>query len=223
MKKIAVIYTDIKDKFGLPRQSGIVDGLTGRIVFEPEYRRVEAVRGLEGFSHIWLLWEFEGFDGESFSPTVRPPKLGGNKRVGVFATRSPNRPNPIGLSAVKLVDIDLDCADAPVITVSGVDMKDKTKILDIKPYLPSSDRIPDAAGGFAGEIERKPLVTAFASGTADKLTDEEIEVVKKLMAEDPRPGYIDDPGRIYGMKYKSYDIRFTVSDGTAVIREIVKT
>ncbi|MBQ1847683.1 MAG: tRNA (N6-threonylcarbamoyladenosine(37)-N6)-methyltransferase TrmO, partial [Clostridia bacterium] len=126
MKKIAVIRTDIKDKFGLPRQSGIVKELKGRIVFEPEYRRIEAVRGLEGFSHIWLLWEFEGFGNGAFSPTVRPPKLGGNKRVGVFATRSPNRPNPIGLSAVKIEDIDLNCADAPVITVSGVDMKDGT-------------------------------------------------------------------------------------------------
>ena len=220
MKKIAVIRTDVKDKFGLPRQSGIVKELTGKIVFEPEYRRIEAVRGLEGFSHIWLLWKFEGFGKGEFSPTVRPPKLGGNKRVGVFATRSPNRPNPIGLSAVKIENIDLKCADAPVITVSGVDMKDGTVIIDIKPYLPS-DCVPGAKGGFAGEIKARTLETALSDGINNPLSEEEMTTVKKLIAEDPRPGYIDDPDRVYGMKYKDYDIRFTVSNGVAVITEII--
>ncbi len=220
MKKIAVIRTDIKDKFGLPRQSGIVKELKGRIVFEPEYRRIEAVRGLEGFSHIWLLWEFEGFGNGAFSPTVRPPKLGGNKRVGVFATRSPNRPNPIGLSAVKIEDIDLNCADAPVITVSGVDMKDGTAIIDIKPYLPS-DCIPEAKGGFAAGIGDSPLETVLSDGIKDQLTEEELAVVKKLIAGDPRPGYADDPDRVYGMKYKNRDIRFKISGKVAFITEII--
>ena len=158
MKKIAVIKTDLKDKFGLPRQSGIVKELTGTIVFEPEYRRTEAVRGLEGFSHIWLLWKFDGFDNGTFSPTVRPPKLGGNKRVGVFATRSPNRPNPIGLSAVKLEKIDTECENAPVLYVSGVDMKDGTEIFDIKPYLPLSDCIPGAKGALVEKTEKLKVV-----------------------------------------------------------------
>ena len=220
MKKIAVIRTDIRDKFGLPRQSGIVKELKGRIVFEPEYRRIEAVRGLEGFSHIWLLWEFEGFGNGAFSPTVRPPKLGGNKRVGVFATRSPNRPNPIGLSAVKIEDIDLNCADAPVITVSGVDMKDCTAIIDIKPYLPS-DCISEAKGGFTEGIDRKPIKTVFAECVENPFTADELITVEKLIAGDPRPGYADDPDRVYGMNYKNRDIRFTVSDGVAVITEII--
>ncbi len=220
MKKIAVIRTDLKDKFGLPRQSGIIKELTGKIVFEPGYRRTEAVRGLEGFSHIWLLWKFDGFDNGTFSPTVRPPKLGGNKRVGVFATRSPNRPNPIGLSAVKIDRIDTACENAPVLYVSGVDMKDGTEILDIKPYLPHSDRIPDAVGGFTEDIVVRTLDVEFKNGTETQLTEEEKTTVIKLISEDPRPGYIDEKDRVYGMKYRSYDVRFTVSDGKAFITEI---
>ena len=206
----------MKEKFGLPRQSGIVGELKGRIVFEPEYRRIEAVRGLENFSHIWLLWRFCGFENETFSPTVRPPKLGGNKRVGVFATRSPNRPNPIGLSAVKLDKIDTECDNAPVLYVSGVDMTDGTEILDIKPYLPFTDCVKEATGSLTERTDKLEVV--FKDPV--NISQEEKSAVIRLIAEDPRPGYIDEPGRIYGMMYKDHNIRFTVENGIATVFDI---
>ena len=218
MKKIATVYTDMKEKFGLPRQSGIVGELKGRIVFEPEYRRTEAVRGLENFSHIWLIWRFCGFESETFTPTVRPPKLGGNKRVGVFATRSPNRPNPIGLSAVKLERIDTECDNAPVLYVSGVDMTDGTEILDIKPYLPFADCVKEATGALTERTDKLEVIFNYPVN----MTDEEKSAVIRLIAEDPRPGYIDEPDRIYGMKNKDYNIKFTVENGIASVFDVTK-
>ena len=214
MKIIAYIRTDMKEKFGLPRQSGLVPTLYGRIVFEPEYRNPEALRGLEGFSHIWAIWRFDGFDGEEWSPTVRPPRLGGNKRVGVFATRSPNRPNPIGLSLLKLEKI----GDGEIF-VSGVDMKDGTAIYDIKPYLKISDCRPDAVDGFAEQTKGKRCRVIYECDTS-ALSEEDLSTVTALLEEDPHPSYKDDGERVYGMIYKDKNVRFKTSDGTVTVVKI---
>ena len=213
MKTIADIKTDMPEKFGLPRQSGLVPELTGRIIFRPEYRNAESLRGLDGFSHIWVIWRFDGFDGE-WSPTVRPPRLGGNKRMGVFATRSPNRPNPIGLSLLKLERIE-----EGELIVSGIDMRDGTEIYDIKPYLKITDCRPDAVDGFAEDTAENKTEVRFDCGT-DKLTGQELEVVTGLLEQDPHPAYKNDPDRIYGMKYKKHDILFSVKDGVICVKEI---
>ncbi len=211
MKIIAEIRTDMKEKFGIPRQSGLVPELKGKIVFEPEYKDENALRGLDGFSHIWVIWRFDGFDGDKWSPTVRPPRLGGNKRMGVFATRSPNRPNPIGLSLLKL-----DKIEDGELYVSGVDMKDGTAIYDIQPYLKISDCRPDAVDGFAEETAKQVSGVAFECET-DMLTQTELETLKQLFMQDPHPSYKKDGGRIYGMKYKEYNVKFTVSDGIITV------
>ena len=211
MKIIAKIKTDMKEKFGLPRQSGLVPELKGKIVFEPEYKDENALRGLDGFSHIWVIWRFDGFDGEKWSPTVRPPRLGGNKRMGVFATRSPNRPNPIGLSLLKL-----DKIEHGVLFVSGVDMRDGTAIYDIKPYLKITDCRPDAIDGFAEETSKQVSSVVFECETGT-LTKTELETLKQLLMQDPHPAYKKDAGRIYGMKYKEYNVKFTVSDGIITV------
>ena len=214
MKIIAEIKTDMPEKFGLPRQSGLIPGLSGRIIFKDEYKNKDALRGLEGFSHIWVIWRFDGFDNEKWSPTVRPPRLGGNKRIGVFATRSPNRPNPIGLSLLKL-----DKIDDGELCVSGVDMRDGTQIYDIKPYLKITDCRPDAVDGFAEETAEKKANVVFKCDTS-VLTDDELETVRQMLQQDPHPAYKTESDRIYGMKYKRFDIMFYISDGTVFVKEI---
>ena len=211
MKVIAHIENDLGTKFGVPRQSGLVEGLESRIVFEPEYRQAEALRGLEGFSHIWLLWDFSKAHREEWSPTVRPPRLGGNKRMGVFATRSPFRPNPIGLSSVRITRIDLHTADGPVIYVAGADLMNGTPILDIKPYLPFTDSHPEATGGFTDETrQQEPLKVDMPAGLERQLSPQQIVALREILASDPRPHYQDDPEREYAMDYAGLDINFTI-------------
>ncbi len=210
MNPIAHIHTAMSEKFGIPRQSGIIEELKGCIIFEPEYRDMNAVAGLSDFSHIWLLWEFEGVKKERFVPMVRPPRLGGNKKLGVFATRSPFRPNPIGLSCVKLEKIS-ETKDGPAIYVSGVDLRDNTPIFDIKPYIPYSDCKPEAVGGFTADTEYRELNIAGGADLLKVLPDESDRVaVKKILINDPRPHYQDDPERVYGFLYGGYNIKFRV-------------
>ena len=223
MKIIARIETEFGSKFGVPRQSGLIDELRGRIVFEPEYRVPEALRGIEGFSHIWLIWSFSQAQRDSWSPTVRPPRLGGNTRMGVFATRSPFRPNAIGLSSVRLIGVDYDCPDAPVLIVAGADLMDGTPIYDIKPYLPYTDSHPDATGGFtdAHPQEREMLDVAIPEHLAARLDHHSLAALRSTLARDPRPRYQDDVSRIYGMSFARHEIKFTVSDHTATVVEII--
>ena len=219
MKVIAHIENDLGTKFGVPRQSGLVEGLESRIVFEPEYRQVEALRGLEGFSHIWLLWDFSEAHREDWSPTVRPPRLGGNKRMGVFATRSPFRPNPIGLSSVRITRIDLHTADGPVIYVAGADLMNGTPILDIKPYLPFTDSHPEATGGFTDETRlQEPLQVDIPAELERQLTPQQIDALREILVSDPRPHYQDDPNREYGMEYAGRDIKFTIKDNIITVK-----
>ncbi|MBQ9387637.1 MAG: tRNA (N6-threonylcarbamoyladenosine(37)-N6)-methyltransferase TrmO [Lachnospiraceae bacterium] len=220
MKKIATIHTDLKTKFGVPRQAGLVPGLTGRIVFEPEYRNPDAVRGLEQFSHIWLIWEFSENIREGFSPTVRPPRLGGNERLGVFATRSPFRPNPIGLSCVELLRVETDSPDAPALIVSGADMMDGTPIYDIKPYLPYADSRPGARGGFTDSSQFHTLDVELPPELGELLPPEKAQALISLLSQDPRPQYHNDPGRVYGFEFAGFEIKFTVSGSTATVVEI---
>ena len=216
MKIIAEIKTDMPEKFGLPRQSGLIPGLSGRIVFKPEYKNEDALRGLQGFSHIWVIWRVDGFESDKWSPTVRPPRLGGNKRMGVFATRSPNRPNPLGLSLVKL-----DKIENGELYVSGIDMRDGTQIYDITPYLKITDCRPGAVDGFAEETAEKRSEVIFECKT-DMLTSTEYETVRQMLEQDPHPSYKTGSDRIYGMKYKEYDVKFTVKDGFVCVKEINK-
>ena len=211
MKIIGHIRNDFTTKFGIPRQSGIVNEVKGKIVFEKEYRVREAFRELEGFSHIWILWQFSEAVRESWSPTVRPPMLGGNKRVGVFATRSPFRPNNIGLSAVRLEKIEYTEDEGPVLFVSGADLMDGTPIYDIKPYLPFADSIPDALDGFAGKVAERCLRVEFPEELIGIIPEEKREALVAVLADDPRPTYIDDPERIFGFAYGGFEIGFTVS------------
>lgn len=209
MKIIAHIKTDFKEKFGIPRQSGLIPETMGEIIFEKEYRVTEALRGLEEFSHIWLLWEFSKAQREKWSPTVRPPLLGGNKRMGVFATRSPFRPNPVGLSCVKLVEISHSKTEGPVLVVSGADILDGTPIYDIKPYLPYADSHPEATGGFTECLpERKLTVKVECESFSDLPNDKQKEIVS-ILSYNPAPSYKGD-GKIYGMKYSDYEIKFYI-------------
>ena len=210
MKVIARIHTDFPTKFGIPRQSGIIASLQGRIVFEPEYRNPEAVRGLEEFSYIWLLWEFSKAVRDTWSPTVRPPRLGGNVRKGVFATRSPFRPNPIGLSSVRLEKVDLDPKLGPVLYVSGVDLMDGTPIYDIKPYITYTDSHPDAVSGFASTPAEYLLEVDFPSTLLQKVPESQRESLIEVLAHDPRPQYQDDPERVYGMAFGGMEVKFKV-------------
>lgn len=220
MKRIAYIYTDFPEKFGIPRQSGLVDELKGKIVFEPAYRTADAVRGLEGFNYIWLLWEFEGVKRDSWSATVRPPRLGGNKRMGVFATRSPFRPNPIGLSSVKLDHIELT-EQGPVLYVSGVDLRNRTPIYDIKPYLPYVDCHLDAVDGFAGDVKEYALEVAFPKDLLAKIPQEKQRAIVEVLKQDPRPSYQDDQERKYGVSFAGFDVRFTVQGNLLTVFEVV--
>lgn len=210
---IARIETPFDQKFGVPRQSGIAD-CPGRIVFEKPFRDADAVRGLEGFSHIWLIWQFDRALRQDWSPTVRPPRLGGNQRVGVFATRSPFRPNGLGLSAVELERVALDEPDAPVLYVRGADMVSGTPILDIKPYLSYADSYPDASGGFTGGDAGETLTVDFPPELLARFGSGQRHGLISALAADPRPRYQDDPERVYGMTYGGRNVRFTVSDGT---------
>ena len=222
MNVIAHIRTDFPTKFGIPRQSGLADALTGRVEFEPAYRNPDALRGLEGFSHIWLLWDFSEAHRETWSATVRPPRLGGNTRMGVFATRSPFRPNPIGLSCVRLERIEWDTPKGPVLVVRGADLMDHTPIWDIKPYLPQADCHPEASGGFAAEVLRPPLRVMFPDALLARLPEPLREAAVQVLAQDPRPSYQDDPARVYGLSFGGADIRFTVEGDTLTVVEVRK-
>lgn len=211
MDYIAYIKTDFPEKFGIPRQSGLIDSLKGTITFEPKYRNPDAVRGLEGFSHIWLIWEFSKAVREKWSPTVRPPRLGGNTRLGVFATRSPFRPNPIGLSCVKLDSIDYNGPDGPVLHVSGIDMMSGTPIFDIKPYIPYADCQPAATDGFTGTVTYKRLDVVIDPALCRIIPEPALNALRDVLAEDPRPHYQKDPLREYGLDFAGYNVRFTVS------------
>lgn len=211
MKVIAHIHTDFPEKFGIPRQSGLVESLQGRIVFEPPYRNPEALRGLEAFSHIWLIWEFSQSVRQTWSPTVRPPRLGGNARMGVFATRSPFRPNPIGLSCVRLEKIQYTSHLGPVLHVLGADMVDGTPLYDIKPYLPFTDSHPKASSGFAEERLSYALEVNFPKEHFEKVPVQYQKTLTELLAQDPRPSYQRDAARIYGLSFAGMEVRFTVS------------
>ncbi len=217
MKTIARIHTDFPTKFGIPRQSGIIDSLQGRIVFEPEYRNAEAVRGLEEFSHIWIIWEFSEAVRDEWSPTVRPPRLGGNVRKGVFATRSPFRPNPIGLSSVKLESVEIDPKLGPVLHVSGADLMDGTPIYDIKPYIAYTDSHPDAVSGFASKPAEYLLEVVFPEALLQKVPECQRESLIAVLQHDPRPQYHDDPKRVYGMAFGGMEVKFKVEEGLLTV------
>ena len=211
MRVIAKIHTEFPTKFGIPRQSGIIESLKGTIVFEPEYRNPDAVRGLEEFSHLWLIWEFSEAKRDEWSPTVRPPRLGGNVRKGVFATRSPFRPNPIGLSSVRLEHLEMDPKLGPVLHVTGADLMDGTPIYDIKPYIAYTDSHPDAVSGFASKPAEYLLEVEFPKELLEKVPLDQRESLTAVLAHDPRPQYQDDPERIYGMTFGSLEIKFKVN------------
>ncbi len=211
MKPIAHIETDFPTKFGIPRQSGLINELVGRIVFEKAYRDPQALRGLDDFSHLWLLWEFSENKREDWSPTVRPPRLGGNKRVGVFATRSPFRPNPIGLSCVKLIAIKAE-EEGTVLYVSGADLMNGTPIYDIKPYIPLTDCKPEATEGYTKETKQYALTVDFPADLLTLVPKEKQPALIQVLEQDPRPSYIDDPQREYGVYFGKQNIRFTVND-----------
>lgn len=220
MKKIAHIRSDFKEKFGIPRQSGMVEELRATVVFEPEYRKEDALRGLEGYSHIWLLWEFSENMRESWSPTVRPPRLGGNERVGVFATRSPFRPNPIGLSSVRLLGIEREEGNGLVLQVAGADLLDGTPIYDIKPYLPHVDSHPEATGGFAGEVKDYKLEVECEEQLLKRIPAEKRNALLGILSQDPRPAYQNDEKRVYGMKFSTFNIKFSVKNGILKVLQI---
>lgn len=219
---VAKIHTEFPDKFGIPRQSGLVASLRGEIVFEPEFRNMDAVRGLEEFSHIWVLWEFSKAEKDGYSLTVAPPRLGGKIKKGVFATRAPYRPNGIGLSSVRLEEIYMDKKRGPVLVVSGADMLDKTPIYDIKPYLPYTDAHPDANGSFGQEHKEDGIVVDFPEILLKKLPDELQKKVTDVLAQDPRAAYNKKSEYVYGMSFADYDIRFTVEDGILYVKDVVK-
>ena len=210
MRPIAHIHTDFSEKFGIPRQSGLVEALTARVIFQPEYRDPSAFRGLEGFSHLWLIWDFSQARRTGFSPTVRPPRLGGNKRLGVFATRSPFRPNPIGLSCVRLLEVAHTPQDGPVLVVGGADLLDGTPIFDIKPYLPYADCKPEASGGFAALPKGADLEVICPDALLAPVPADKRPALLGVLAQDPRPQYQDDPGRVYGMSFAGFEVRFQV-------------
>lgn len=220
MKIIARIHTDFPTKFGVPRQSGINNALKATIVFEPEYRNPDALRGLEDFSHIWLIWEFTEAVRDTPSPTVRPPRLGGSVRMGVFATRSPFRPNPIGLSNVILESVELHTDVGPVLHVLGADLVDQTPIYDIKPYLPYTDCHPDATGGFVDEIEDSELGVDFPDQWLNLIPDELQEALFLVLANDPRPSYQNDPDRIYGFEFGGFEIKFMVQEDKLIVCQV---
>ncbi len=222
MKPIARIHTAFPTKFGIPRQSGYVPALRGQVILEPEYRNPDALRGLEEYSHIWLVWIFSQSVREGWSPTVRPPRLGGNQRKGVFATRSPFRPNPIGLSSVRLESVEWNTPEGPVLHVSGVDLMDGTPILDIKPYVAFSDSHPEAANSFSGPAREHRLQVEIPQELWERIPEEHREALREVLALDPRPAYQQDPERVYGFPFAGMEIRFTVRAGVLTVREVAE-
>ena len=220
MKIIARIQSELPTKFGIPRQSGLAEHLRSVIVFEPEYRVPEAVRGLEEFSHIWLIWQFSEAVRDDWSPTVRPPRLGGNTRMGVFATRSPFRPNHIGLSSVKLEKVEIDEKLGPVLFVSGADLMDGTPIYDIKPYLPYTDSHPEATGGFTGNEKPELLNVEIPDALLSRIPTVHRAALTEILAQDPRPHYHNDPDRIYGFPFAGMEVRFRVDGGVVKVVEV---
>ncbi len=221
MKHIAHIRSDFPTKFGIPRQSGLVDELRSTIIFTPEFRNADALRGIEGFSHLWLIWEFSESVGKPWSPTVRPPRLGGNTRLGVFATRSPFRPNPVGLSCVRLLGVE-QTKDGPVLQIAGADLMDGTPIYDIKPYVPYADCHPDALGGFTTQADDFLLTVDFPAQLLNKIPENRQEALLAVLSHDPRPSYQSDPERIYGMEFAGFDIRFRVKEKKLCVTEVEK-
>ena len=221
IKPIAYFHSPLTSKFGIPRQSGVAPTLPGRIVFVPEYRHAEAVRGLQDFDYLWLIWEFSANSPSNASRlTVRPPRLGGNERVGVFASRSPFRPNNLGLSCVYINKVDFSGNDGPVIHVLGADLMDGTPIYDVKPYIAYADAHPDARSGFVDQRSWQPLQVDIPDAVARHLSADELLALRELLAQDPRPRYHDDPDRLYGMPYAGHDVRFRVSNGTVTVTEV---
>ena len=220
MRPIAHIHSDFATKFGIPRQSGVVGSLQAEIIFEPEFRSRDAVRGLEAFSHIWLIWEFSENVRADWSPTVRPPRLGGNVRMGVFATRSPFRPNPIGLSCVRLEDITFSDARGPVLHVAGADLMDGTPIYDIKPYIPYADCHPDAAAGFTAQTQFHHLTMVCDAGLWARVPAVQQAALQGVLENDPRPSYQHDPERVYGFSFAGFEVRFTVDGNQLTVRDI---
>lgn len=222
IRPIAFMRSDFSSKFGIPKQSGLVPALKARVVFEPEYRSADALRGIEGYSHLWLLWHFSGAvrEGEVFSPTVRPPRLGGNVRIGVFASRSPFRPNHIGLSCVELERVDFDTADGPVLIVRGADLMDGTPILDVKPYVPYADCRSGATGGFTDNVAARSVQCVFPPELLEKVPEDSREALIGVLEQDPRPSYHNDPARVYGFPFAGFEIRFRVSDGVLTVVEV---
>ena len=223
MKIIARIRSDFPEKFGIPRQAGLVPELVSKIVFEPEFRDPNALRGIEEWTHLWLIWQFSEAIRDEWSPTVRPPRLGGNERVGVFATRSPFRPNPIGLSSVRLERVAAEDGLGTVLYVSGADLMDGTPIYDIKPYLPFTDCRPEAFGGFAEAVKDKSLKVIFPDCLKNGLGEETVTTLRELLAQDPRPSYQRENTRVYGMDYGGIEVRFTVDGDALTVREVNDT
>lgn len=222
LQTIARIRTDFPSKFGVPRQSGLIDALKATVVFEPPFRNPDAFRGLEGYSHIWLIWQFSQVAKGSWSPTVRPPRLGGNTRMGVFATRSPFRPNRLGLSCVRLEKVELSPSKGPVLHISGADLVDGTPIYDIKPYLPYTDSHPDAKGGFTLQSRTGTLEVCFPDRLLDQVPPAQQEGLLAVLAQDPRPAYQKDPHRVYGMAYADFEVRFTVDGSRLTVCELFR-
>ena len=222
IEPIAHICTDFPEKFGVPRQSGLAKNLRGKIVFKEKYRNIDALKGLEGFSHLWLIFDFSKAHREAWSPTVRPPRLGGNTRLGVFATRSPFRPNSIGLSSVTLEEVVLHSPDGPVLIVGGADLLDGTPIYDIKPYLPYVDSHPDARGGFTEKTADYALEVVFPDDLLGRIDEDKRDALLGVLAGDPRPSYQNDPARIYGVRYADYNVKFTVDGNVLYVIDITK-
>lgn len=218
---IATMRSDFPSKFGIPRQSGLVDSLRSTIIFEPEYRNSDALRGIEDFSHLWIIWQFSEAVRTEWTPTVRPPRLGGNARMGVFATRSPFRPNSLGLSCVKLLGVEQTEEKGTVIHVGGADLMDGTPIFDIKPYIPYSDCHPDALGGFTATADDYLLHVDFPSHLLETLPPSKRKAAVEVLSHDPRPSYQRNPERIYGLRFAAFDIRFTVENGTLYVKEVI--
>lgn len=222
IKVIARLHSDFETKFGVPRQSGLVDELRSTVVFEPEYRNADAVRGLDEFSHIWLVWQFSRAVREDWSPTVRPPRLGGNQRIGVFATRSPFRPNALGLSSVRLERVEYTKELGPVLHVAGADLMDGTPIYDIKPYIAYADSHADARGGFVDAVDRHTLTVNCGEELLALVPEEKRAALLGVLAQDPRPSYQEDAERVYGMAFAGLDVKFTVDGSVLTVREISK-
>lgn len=222
MRVIARIHSDFATKFAVPRQSGLVDALESTVVFEPEFRNPDALRGLEEFSHLWLVWVFDQAVRETWSPTVRPPRLGGNQRMGVFATRSPFRPNPIALSSVKLAGIEQTADRGPVLRIRGADLMDRTPILDIKPYIPYADCHPEASGGFAAVPAGETLEVFIPDDILPRIPAERLEALRGVLAQDPRPHYQNNPERVYGFGFAGMEVHFSVDGGRLTVVDIQK-